>query len=78
MTNKDRQKSLDKTKWLASEIAGQDLSGKMECCYHCEHQADKHNFYTYCTKAHAQRVEHCYCAKAYNRMVRGRQNGRNN
>lgn len=71
MTNQQRQKSLDKTKWLDSEMAGCDLSGKMLYCYHCEFQTDEHNFDVVCAKTHEERVEHCYCAKAYNRMVRG-------
>lgn len=71
MTNRQRQSSLDKKKWIESENAGEDLSGKMLCCYHCEFQADERNFDAVCTKTHEERVKHCYCAKAYNRMVRG-------
>ena len=69
MTNQQRQASLDKQKWLDSEIAGCDLSGEMWYCKHCPHQVDT-PCGDYCSITHEQRVANCLCAKAYNRMVR--------
>ena len=70
MTNKDRQASLDKIKWLASEEVGEDASGYMTYCEHCEYQiAD--GIESGCMLPHSARVEKCICATAYNRMVRG-------
>ena len=69
MTNKDRQASLDKIKWLASEEVGEDASGYMTYCEHCEYQVND-PLYSECSIPHEQRVEKCACAKAYNRMVR--------
>lgn len=67
MKNTERQASLDKQKWLDSEIVGEDLSGAMCYCDCCPHEIDD-----YCTITHEKRVETCACAKAYNRMVRRR------
>ncbi|MBQ2894960.1 MAG: hypothetical protein IJE92_05525 [Clostridia bacterium] len=66
MTNKDRQASLDKEKWLESEKMGVDMSGEMPYCGDCEHQL------LGCLATHEKRVENCLCAKAYNRMARRR------
>ena len=67
MTNKERQKSLDKKKWLESEKQGCDLSGAMEycsCCSECDWWLD------ICTATQEERESKCLCATAYNRMQR--------
>lgn len=69
MTNRERQASLDKDKWRASQLAHYDASGYMVWCGHCEYQVvDMRN---YCRIPHERRVQECACARAYNRMVRG-------
>lgn len=65
MTNKERQKSLDKKKWIASEKYGGDLSGAMEYCWACKHRYD-----IGCTTTQKEREAACLCATAYNRMKR--------
>lgn len=65
MTNKERQKSLDKKKWIESEIMGDDMSGNMPWCYHCDYQN-----VIGCKIPHEERVVSCLCAKAYNKMAR--------
>lgn len=67
MTNKDRQASLDKQKWLESENEKRDMSGAMYYCGDCTHQ-----ICDYCTITHERRVATCVCATAYNRMARKR------
>lgn len=73
MTNEQRQKSLDKSKWLESERTGWDWSGVELYCDFCERQAvgGTVNF-PICTATQAERESKCLCAKAYNRMHRGR------
>jgi hypothetical protein len=66
MTNKERQKSLDKEKWLRSQELGEDMSGKMVYCTRC----DKMNCLHRCTASQKERVENSLCAKAYNRLNR--------
>lgn len=69
MTNKERQASLDKKKWLESEKYGFDMGGQMRWCDYCGNQYRnplKPHFA--CTASQESRVEHCMCAKAYNRM----------
>lgn len=66
MTNKERQKSLDKQKWLESEISSIDKSGIMVYCGVCEYKTS--NFT--CTATQKQRQENCLCAKAFNKMQR--------
>lgn len=63
MTNKQRQKSLDKRKWIASETLQRDLSGFMFWCETCQH-------YGNCTIPQAERERNTICATAYNRMQR--------
>lgn len=75
MTNKERQKSLDKKKWLESEKKGEDMSGQMGWCPYCEHfDSDVSWFHQciirWCTATQEEREKQCLCAKAYNRMVR--------
>jgi len=65
MTNKERQKTLDKRKWLASEQAGYDTSGMSIYCHYCSKQNGDS-----CQASQEERVNECLCAKAYNRMKR--------
>lgn len=66
MTNQARQKSLDKKKYLSSEIHKQDLSGKMAYCQKCQSMTYNHN----CRATQKEREAGCLCAKAFNRMKR--------
>ena len=67
MTNQERQKSLDKKKWIESEKQGKDMTGNMDYCNHCYYQE-------ICRDTQfipqEEREEYCLCAKAYNRMKR--------
>lgn len=64
-TNKERQKSLDKSKWICSEEFGQDLSGNMYYCECCGYATP-----IGCTATQEQREEKSLCAKAFNRVKR--------
>lgn len=75
MTNKERQKSLDKKKWLASEKHGHDLSGEMSPCHYCKKQTpngwQKDGYFKHgCTASQEERETACLCATAFNRMQR--------
>ena len=70
MTNKQRQKSLDKKKWLESEKQGFDMSGCMLYCSTCEH-ANHDSEEGFCKASQALREKMSLCATAYNRMWRG-------
>lgn len=72
MTNEQRQKALDKSKWLASEVVGWDRSGAEMYCDYCDKQVVNTTRYGTCTATQAERESKCLCAKAYNRMHRGR------
>lgn len=67
MTNKERQKSLDKQKWNCSEDYEQDLSGHMYYCECCGYITSDG-----CTVTQEQREQQSLCAKAYNRMKRSK------
>ena len=69
MTNKERQKSLDKKKQLESEKAGTDLSGKMDYCRYCLFQRLNGGGCA-CTREHKEFWS--LCAKAYNLMIKRR------
>lgn len=66
MTNKERQASLDKKKWLASEKSKVDLSGIMYYCSYCEHCSSGFK----CKASQTEREVKCLCATAYNRFKR--------
>ena len=66
MTNVERQKSLDKKKYYASQIYNKDLSGNMIYCSKCEYTNCLHN----CRATQKERETQCLCARAYNRMIR--------
>lgn len=77
MTNKERQKSLDKKKWLESEKKGKDMSAKMEYCFDCDkfivykgHEKNMPCVTTRCDASQEERESQCLCATAYNRMMR--------
>ena len=73
MTNKQRQKSLDKKKWLESETWDMDCSGAMPYCDFCgKRYIDDHGeiALTICDATQEERESECLCAKAYNRMRR--------
>lgn len=65
MTNKERQFRLDEKKWIASEQAGEDMSGKMDYCQNC----GKQTAYG-CAISQEEREAQSECAVAYNRMRR--------
>lgn len=65
MTNKERQKLLDKKKWSESAKHCADLSGKMDYCATCDMREE-----TGCRATQALRESESKCAKAYNRMRR--------
>lgn len=65
MTNLQRQKKLDKRKYLESEKLKTDLSGNMDYCDFCDQQA---NFR--CRATQLDREMNCLCAKSYNRKCR--------
>lgn len=67
MTNKERQKSLDKKKWLVSEEFEADMSGYMPWCGYCDKCPNDANI---CNATQEERESKCLCATAYNRMKR--------
>lgn len=66
MTNKERQASLDKRKWLESEKSKVDLSGNMIYCSFCEYCSNGIR----CKANQTERDAKCLCATAYNRFKR--------
>ena len=67
MTNKERQKQLDKKKWLESERCEFDCSGMLSYCHWCKHEES-----LVCKATQEERETACLCATAYNRMQRAR------
>lgn len=65
MTNSERQKTLDKQKYVESQKAKKDLSGKMVYCEFCDTEKD-----CVCRHDQEERESKCLCAKAFNRMRR--------
>lgn len=71
MTNEERQRSLDKKKWLESEQQGFDMSGCMLYCEKCGYADHSHPTENgKCYAKQENRNLNCLCAKAYNRLVR--------
>lgn len=68
MTNKENQEIRNREKWKESEKMGIDMSGLMPYCEYCENENDcecgNYNF--------AEINSNFLCAKAYNRMKRGK------
>lgn len=69
MTNKELQVRLDKRKWKASYENLTDMSGKMDYCDYCRHQAYDSDYH--CEVSQAEKEEKSLCAKAYLRKTRG-------
>ena len=70
-TNKERQASLDKKKWIESQSQGFDMSGCMLYCAKCEYADHSHpTDFGNCKATQEQREKQCLCAKSYNRMAR--------
>lgn len=67
MKNKERQKQLDKQKWIVSEQNEYDMSGFMSYCECCTNRGGLHGE---CQATQEERTTKCYCATAYNRLVR--------
>ncbi len=67
MKNTDKQRALDKRKWIKSEKEGRDMGGAMPYCEFCDY-CDKAN--CECGVPQTERERRSLCAKAYNRMVR--------
>jgi hypothetical protein len=72
MKNIDRQKSLDKKKWVISKRNEMDMSGKMYYCKKCTHKTDDTEYVcTFkCTATQEERESQRLCATAYNRLAR--------
>ena len=71
MTNKERQKALDKAKYLESQQQGFDMSGCMlycEKCQYADHSNPTENGKCYITQE--EREEKSTCAIAYNKLYR--------
>lgn len=60
MTNKERQASLEKKQTPFA-------NGMYPYCHYCDHNAE-----SVCNANEIERRQNCFCAKAYNRMVRGK------
>lgn len=67
MTNKERQRSLDKKKWFESIEENSDQSGKM---YYCDHCPKQNTVFNTCDADQYSREMNCLCATAFNRSER--------
>ena len=68
MKNPERQRSLDKKKYLESIRLDSDQSGKMIYCQVCNYK----DVFGGCVKSQLEKDQHYYCATAYNRMRRNK------
>jgi hypothetical protein len=68
MKNTKRQKSLDEKKYIESEQQGKDMSGAMPWCASCPQKAELDT----CVAPHESRVLSSLCARAYNKMAKGK------
>lgn len=66
ITKAEKQKRLDQKKWKMSHVCGKDMSGQMEYCYYCSFQSKTH----ICTQKQDDREKLCFCAIAYEKMVK--------
>lgn len=66
MKNPERQRSLDKKKYLESIRLDSDQNGKMIYCQVCNYKS----IFGDCIKSQAEKDQYHYCATAYNRMKR--------
>lgn len=67
MTNREMQERLDREKWIESAREGCDLSGAMRYCDYCAAQHLER-----CVASQPEREANNLCAKANNRMKRGK------
>lgn len=67
MTKQERQKRLDRMKWLESEKEERDMSGMMDYCDFCDSQSE---YMDDCEANPEEREAECLCATAYTRMKR--------
>lgn len=72
MKNIERQKSLDKKKWLESQKVSEDMTGLMFYCDYCVHKTSRNSYKRKCDTTQEQRERDCLCAKAYNRLQRSK------
>lgn len=63
LTNKEKQKELDFTKWNLSQIEHRDMSGEMNYCQYCDYR----NEHCFCTASQEEREADSLCAKAFNK-----------
>lgn len=68
MKNTERQASLDAKKYIESEKQGKDMSGAMPWCAFCPQKGELDT----CVAPHTVRILGQLCARAYNRMVKGK------
>lgn len=66
MTNRQRQKDIDKQKWEDGVRFGYDPSGLLAMCNYCP----KQYHICKCSATQEEREAQCLCAKAYNKMRR--------
>lgn len=66
MTNKEKQKWLDKRKWKASEETGRDMSGHMDYCAYCVNRKGLNG----CKANQTEREQGYFCATAYNLLIK--------
>lgn len=66
--NIERQRSLDRKKWVQSEKQGKDLSGARDYCECCKYQINT-CYAIGCSASQEEREAKSLCAKAYNRMI---------
>ena len=69
-THKELQARLDKKKWKLSFENLTDMSGKMDYCDYCQHQAYDSDYH--CEATQAEKEANSLCAKAYTKKSRGR------
>ena len=66
MDIKQLQAEIDAQRHLNSQRAAGDTSGLESYCEYCKYKNKK---YFTCTLNHAQKVDKCACAKAYNKYL---------
>lgn len=82
MTNKERQESLDKARWIASEKAMRDCGGQFAHCKGCTYRSTPIPNTTYmpdyhCNAAYDLRLKEFPCATAYNKFYKKRKKNEN-
>jgi hypothetical protein len=74
MTNRERQRSLDRLRRQWTADAGVEASGRLDFCGRCEYRADGGG----CLTHQAEREDKALCAKAFNRLNRRRKEKNDN